>query len=409
MKVFLLGGYGAVGTTTAQIFAGSDLVSEIAIAGRSLERAESTARALGAKGKAVQVDAADESHLASAMEGYDVIAHAATFEVSIPALRAAIRSGVPYCDAMGGFDFFAQLEKLTDAAKGAGIAAISCNGVSPCLTNLMGVHAARQLDDLEQLQGGRSWVFAGARNLTPQQWVAEPDASWSVLQQYKGFFTWILQTIGEAGNRPVRVFRQGRWVDTDPLVSGIGTPKPEGGMATEHPYLSCDPLFDTLPRIPAVAPPVTAWFAPFPPHLSQLLREQACQVVAGAMDAPTAVDTIFDEVEADPGYWLSMAKGALDQLSPDWVSAIGRKDGRAARVNCWLVPELWSDEAAWLLTSIPLAVTAFKLLRGEVPGPGVMMAESAFEPLPYLDEVASLVPTPLPGGKMTGESFDWLE
>ncbi len=409
MKVFLLGGYGAVGTTTAQLLAGSDLVSEIAIAGRSLERAKSAARALGAKGRAVQVDAADESHLTSLLKGYDVIAHAATFEVSIPTLRAAIRRGVHYCDAMSGFDFFAQLEELTDAAKESGIAAISCNGVSPCLTNLMGVHVARQLDDVEQFQGGRSWVFIGARNLTPQQWLEPPDASWSVLQRYRGYFTWILQTIGEEGKRPVRVYRQGKWVDTDPLVVGVGTPMPGGGTAIEYPYLSCDPLFDTLPRFPAVAPPVTAWFAPFPPQLSQLLRERACQVVAGGMDASTAVNTFFDEVEADPGYWLSMTDGALDQLSPDWVSAVGRKDGRAARANCWLAPELWSDEAAWQLTSIPLAVTTVKLLRGEFPGPGVLMAESAFEPQPYFDEVASLVPTALPGGHLTGDSFDWLE
>jgi len=38
-----------------------------------------------------------------------------------------------------------------------------------------------------------------------------------------------------------------------------------------------------------------------------------------------------------------------------------------------------------------------------------MTVETAFEPLPFLDEVASLIPDSLPDGKMIDESFEWLE
>jgi len=38
-----------------------------------------------------------------------------------------------------------------------------------------------------------------------------------------------------------------------------------------------------------------------------------------------------------------------------------------------------------------------------------MTAETAFEPLPFLDEVASLMPDSLPDGKLIGESFEWLQ
>ena len=49
MKVFALGGYGAVGLTVAELLAESDLVSEIALAGRSKECVEQTAKYFGDK------------------------------------------------------------------------------------------------------------------------------------------------------------------------------------------------------------------------------------------------------------------------------------------------------------------------------------------------------------------------
>jgi hypothetical protein len=38
-----------------------------------------------------------------------------------------------------------------------------------------------------------------------------------------------------------------------------------------------------------------------------------------------------------------------------------------------------------------------------------MTAETAFEPLPFLDEVVSLIPDPPLDGKLIDESFEWLE
>ena len=54
MKVFALGGYGKVGLPAIKLLAQSDLVSKIAVAGRSLERAEKAATEVGEKGVAFQ-------------------------------------------------------------------------------------------------------------------------------------------------------------------------------------------------------------------------------------------------------------------------------------------------------------------------------------------------------------------
>ena len=45
----------------------------------------------------------------------------------------------------------------------------------------------------------------------------------------------------------------------------------------------------------------------------------------------------------------------------------------------------------------------------DIPVRGANTAGEAFEPLPFLDEVASLMPDSLTDGKMIDESFEWLE
>jgi len=60
MRVFALGGYGKVGLPAIKLLAGSDLVAEIAIAGRSLSRAEKAATQIGEKAIAVPLDGTDE-------------------------------------------------------------------------------------------------------------------------------------------------------------------------------------------------------------------------------------------------------------------------------------------------------------------------------------------------------------
>jgi saccharopine dehydrogenase-like NADP-dependent oxidoreductase len=63
VKVFALGGYGKAGLPAIKLLVESDLVTEIAVAGRNLERAEKAAREIGEKGIAVHADGTDEQKL----------------------------------------------------------------------------------------------------------------------------------------------------------------------------------------------------------------------------------------------------------------------------------------------------------------------------------------------------------
>jgi hypothetical protein len=69
---------------------------------------------------------------------------------------------------------------------------------------------------------------------------------------------------------------------------------------------------------------------------------------------------------------------------------------------------MW-NVGVYFLTSVALAVAVRKILRGEIGERGVMTAETACEPLPFLDEVAALMPDSFPDGRLIDESFEWLE
>jgi len=412
MKVFALGGYGKVGFAAIKLLAQSDLVTEIAIAGRSLERAEKAATEIGAaevgaKVIALHADGTDEQELTSLLAGYDIIINAAYDGTVLPAIRAAIRTGTHYCDANVVNEQTLQ-PATASAAEEAGITAIVATGVSPCISNLMGVHVARQLEEVEQLQIGRADIynFQSGRELTPRQWLKDPKESLAALQEFRPYIAWMLKRVQDDGIRTVRVYRDGRWVDTDPIGIGLEVPLPQGGTVTAYPYVSGDPLFGCLsPNLSKVLP-VEMIFSPFPLQHRDLLRELALRVLGGEIDSETATDSFYDTVESDPHRWLTLPDVRIP-TSKMWVRAVGRKEGRAARYSCWFTAPMW-NVGGYFLTSVALAVAVRKVLRGETRVRGVVAAETAFEPLPFLDEAAALMADSLPDGRMIGESFEWL-
>jgi len=407
MKVFALGGYGKVGFPAIKLLAQSDLVTEIAIVGRSLEHAEKAATEIGEKAIVVHADGTDEQKLTLLLAGYDIIMNSAMDETVLPTIRAAIRIGTHYCDV--NVNFVEQALQLASEAKAAGITSIVANGIHPCISNLMGVHVARQLEEVEQLQLGEASIynFQSGRELTPRQWLEEPRQSLTALHEFRPFIAMMLQMVQKNGSRTVCIYHDGRWVETDPVRSGVDVPMTQGGTITSYPYASSDPLFGSLPRDLSNVSPVEMFFSPLPPQLHDVLRELALRVLGGNIDSDTATNSFYDTVESDPQRWLTLPDDFVP-IPKLWARAVGRKEGRAARCSCWFTAPMW-NVGGYLLTSVALAVAVRKILRGEVRERGVMTAETALEPLPFFDEVVSLIPDPPPDGKLIGESFEWLE
>jgi hypothetical protein len=409
MRVFALGGYGEVGLAAIELLAQSDLVTEIAVVGRNLERAKEAASEIGEKAVAVQADGTEEQELTPLLPGYDIVINAATHEAVLPAIRAAMHTGAHYCDVASFGDFVEQVLQLSFAAKAAGITAVIANGISPCISNLMGVHVARQLEEVEQLQIGRADLFSweSKRDLISRQRLEDPKESLVALRECRSFIAWMLQRLQKNSIRTTIDFQDGQWVESDPIRSGLDVPLAQGGRITLYPFFSGDDYWGMLPRDLARASSVELWFSALPPQLQDLLRERSLHVLEGTVDADTAVRSFYDAVESDPDRWLTPPDGFV--LVPKvWVRAVGRKEGRAARRTCWFSPAMW-NVGGWFLTSVALVACTRKILRGEVQEQGVMTAETAFEPLSFFDEVVALLPDPPPDGRLIGESFEWLE
>jgi hypothetical protein len=405
MKVFALGGYGKVGLPAIKLLAQSDLVTEIAIVGRSLERAEKAAAEIGEKTIAVHADGTDEQKLTSLLAGYDIIMNAGYDDVVLPSIRAAIRTGTHYCDANVVIE---QALQLASEAASAGITSIVANGISPGISNLMGVSVARQLEEIEQLQLGRADIFNwhSMRELTPRQWLKDPRESLATLHEFRPFIVMMLRRLQDNGIRTMRVYHNGRWVEMDPIRSGLEVPLPQGGTITSYPYVSGDPLWGSLSPGLSRVPPVEVWLSPLPPQLHDLLREQALCVLEENIDPDTAINSFYDTIDSDPHRWLTLPDDFVP-IPKMWARAVGRKRGRAARCSCWFTAPMW-NVGGWFLTSVALVVAVRKILRGEIRERGVMTAETAFEPLSFFNESVAVLPEPPPDGRLIGESFEWL-
>lgn len=408
MNVFVLGGYGKTGLPAIKLLAKSDLVNKIAIAGRNLERAEKVAIELGQKAIAVQVDGSDEQQLSSLLKGYDFLVNAATNEVVLPAIRTAIQNRAHYCD-MAWAGILEQALQLNPEAEAAGITAIVATGISPCITNLMGVYLTHQLDEVEQLLIGRSELidFAKGQDPTPDLWLEDPPNILSELQSFRPFIGWLLKRLQDDGTRTAIEPKEGKWVEVDPLKSGLEVPLAQGGKQITRPYFSSDDIWGMLPTDISKIKPVEMWFSPFSNQLDGILREQALAVLGGDISAETATSTFYNIIQDDPERWLTFEEN-LVRVSKVWVRALGNKDGRAARCDCWFTAPMWYVNG-YYLTSVALVAAVLMVMRGEVSKRGVMTAEKTFEPLSFLDEVATLIPDLLPQREMIDESFEWLE
>jgi len=408
MKIFALGGYGKTGFPAIKLLAKSNLVTEITIAGRNLDRAEKAATVIGEKATAIQVDGTDVQKLTSLSQGYDIIMNTTDNAVVLPAIQAAIHNRINYCDISWG-EFIDQPLQLASQAKAANTTGIVANGISPCISNLMGVHVARQLDDVDQLQIGRSDIFnfENGQDLTPNQWHEDPKESLTALYEFKPFIAWMLQRLQENGARTVLDFQDDRWLEVDPIKKGLEIPKPTGDNDRSYPYGSGDDFFGVLPKDLSKISPVEIWFSPFPPQLHAVLREQSLRVLEDKVEYEDAVNAFFDTIEIDPDKWLTLPEN-FEQKTKMWVRAVGQKDGRAARSSCWFIPHMW-NVGGYFLTSVALVAAVRKILRGETVEPGIFTAEKAFEPQTFFDEVVAILPEFPSDGRLINESFEWLQ
>ena len=366
-RVLVIGAAGVFGSRLAEGLLRHGF--EVTAAGRSLDRAQAVASRLraafpGATVEAVALDTAAVTPEALRATGATIVADAAgPFQGAGPTTaRAAIAAGLHYVDLADGRDFVAAFPMLDDAARDAGVVALTGCSSTPALSNAV----------LDRLTAGWREVVAVEAAISPG---ARAPRGLSVM---RAILSWL--------GRPVRVFEGGRWT-VRPGWSGLH--RRDFGKAGRRRVSLCEtPDLDLFAA--RFGPRERAWFLaglePWPAHLGAWLLGKGVQLL-----------------KFDPTGWA----GVLVRLS-GWAAGLGSDRG-AMRVEAWGVDaEGRAVRAVWRLTakpgegpvtpSLPALAAIRAIAAGRIePGARACVGELMLE-----DIVAEMAPH----GLATGTTFE---
>jgi NAD(P)-dependent dehydrogenase (short-subunit alcohol dehydrogenase family) len=390
MKVLLLGGTGGFGKQAAANLVNNDLITEVAVASRSLAAAQQAARRIGDKARAVRVDIRDTVRLPSIASDFDIIVNTAgpTSEVQVPAVKAAIKAGIDYCDiaAMGKYAEIAL--SLNSQARANGVTAVIDTGWV-AISSLISVHASRMLDKTAQIS--ICWLF----DYTPGNFFSPVQSLARAHQQGRVETSWdLIETAGE----PVTTYREGRWIRVDPLANPMRVMHPSGAAITG--YLTDSPMAFTLPHYLPGVETINCLLGMVPPQLMELFIQKSRRIAGREIDWNGAALDFFETAVADKDHWL-VPPTHYPRGWWMWAVAEGEKAGRKARYICWPLMNL-----DW--TTVPLVITACRILRGEISQHGVFSTEACFELDSFLEEASKYIPEKHQGEPLLNERFDWL-
>jgi len=349
-RVLILGA-GSVGAAAARLAGRLQALSRVTVADRSETAASKAASEAGARAVPVTIDVADRARLLGALRDHDLVLNCVGpyYRLARPVFDAAHEAGLDYLDVDDDWQPTLELLSADAAWREAGRTAILGIGANPGLANLAAVAAGRALGEPERLVTG--WTMADG-----------PGREGSAEREH-----WLYQSSGR-----IRLFAEGRLCEAAPLAEcmldypGIGR---RAGLTVGHP----EPV--TLPRIfPSLKECVNVMV--LPGSLAAALRYYAGLVDQGRLDAGGAAEKMAQEYA--PG---SYATDLPDGPGYPDVFAIAETGAGASRRQVGARPRLPAE--AGMAAAAPLVAGMVLLLSGNVPGPGVLTPERAFEPDPF--------------------------
>ncbi len=376
MKVVVLGGTGQIGQAASRLLVRSREVSELIVAARDLGRAQTFANELGAKAIGVRADIDNPPSLDGLLDGAHLVVNTTGpyDRTLLPVLEAAVRNAAHYCDVSEEWDAAEQALKWDATAREAGVTAIIGIGAAPGLTNLLGLHAAAQLDDVSALDVG---------------WYADIELFGSVAEHLAdirdGRVSGTMQALLQALVGPVYGIRRGVKARIDEQDIGKSVPLPDGSKVIGLPHLSSEPL--TLHRILATVPNITSRMGLLPESVHELLWGQATKIANNVADPRSAVIELYEALAADPDRWLGSGRDLA--FTGLFAVASGTKGGEQVQVSiapgpAFDVPGTGIEQFG---TGGPLALAALKILSDEIPALGIHTPETAFEPDAFLGDL----------------------
>ena len=163
MKILALGGSGGMGRFAVHSLIKHPQVESILVADLNESAAKKFASTLSEKTSGIGIDVTDKEALEGVMNGVDVVINTTGpfFKLAVPILEAAIETKTHYLDICDDWEPTEKMFLLNDKAKAAGITAIIGLGASPGITNMLGLIAMKELDQVSKVYTG--WDMSSAK------------------------------------------------------------------------------------------------------------------------------------------------------------------------------------------------------------------------------------------------------
>jgi lysine 6-dehydrogenase len=344
MRFIVLGGAGDMGNEAVRALAGQPEVEEVMVADLNLKAAQALAAELGGSVRACALDVLDHRGLVEAVRGYDAalgfVGPFVYFERR--QAQAAIEAGVHYVSIADDYEAARDALSLDEAARKAGVTVITGLGNCPGLTNLLAKKGAQSMERARRVH--ISW-FGGA-----------DDAG--------GYANYRHAVHIFCGRVPSFEHGHEMMVRSGGGKEDVEFPPPCGRLPvyyTGH----AEPV--TIPRnIPGLEE-VTLKGGIWPNWLARAgISLERVGLLRGERSQKFWADFFFRVLPKLPSGKCTVSGFRIDV----W----GEKDGRGT--HCWYA----GVDRMKRVTSIPTAVGALMLARGEIEKRGVFSPEALIDP-----------------------------
>jgi saccharopine dehydrogenase-like NADP-dependent oxidoreductase len=365
MKTLVLGGAGAVCSETTRDLAQFSNFDEIMVAEFNIEAANKLIGDIGdPRLKAVFFDANDYGSMLRLFPGYDVVINGLPWKYDLAVTKACVEVGVNGLDVSteeDQWDYHAE-------AKEKDIVFIPGVGATPGITNAMARRAADQMDAVDDIQIN----FAAFRCPAPAPGL---------------LITFLWEFHPKTEGRVYYEDGEFHWVGPFKGLKNITFP---GEIGEQEVCYIPHPETRTMPK--SLGARKVSVQGCFPPHAMRLAKA----MLESGLYSEEPINVMGVETTA-----LEMMHEILLTLpetkeTPLWayglvVEVFGKKDGKDIKIKLWSEhPPMaeWGGKAAYYKNiAIPLSIGAQMIVRGDVPGRGVLPPETAIDPQIFFDEL----------------------
>ena len=389
-KIIVLGGCGTVGSTAVKTLASNDEFSEVVIGDFNIEKAnELVAQLRSKKVSAVKVDAEDEKSIKDVVKDADVVLNCVGpfYKTVKNVVRAIIDARINYVDICDDVDVTADIFKMDDAAKKAGITAVIGIGSSPGATNLIAKFVAEHL--LDEVDSIGIFHAHGGEPVEGKGVIGHRFHSMSI--DIPMFLDGRLKTVKYFGEDGIAL----RQTFQFPILGEVPVyPYPHPEQVTLPKYIKCNEVTNKGSVIPNEYYDLTRDMCRLGLSSTEPLHVEGQSIIPYDF----AVAYILRERER-------ILKETNFGIQRGCCSTVvrGKKDGKYREYRVHMASK---SQALGEGTGIPAAVGAILMQQGKITEKGVFPPEGCINPQDFLDLIPQVMK--FDKAKEGGESFGGL-